>query len=183
MIVWSLRYDAREALGVVRITRACLFGTLGLHPDFKRRIPCVFRSRKRPETTGWPWNLALPGTRSPWCRSSRRRPTASIPAATGKRSAIWRVGGVPRPGPLRSGTPIDPRTNKRAVLRHAPCSGSIRCGGADGARDRLCGALFETGVHDLGVLSVTRDKRTRYLLAELPARSSFIHSSLLLFLS
>lgn len=37
-----------------------------------------------PRDRTWLWNLAWPGTLSPWCRCSRRRPIAWTRAATGE---------------------------------------------------------------------------------------------------
>jgi len=95
--------------------------------------PCIrfasyFTSCPARTSAGWPLNLAWPGTRSPWCRSSPRHPIASIPAATGEwslrarrhrnwwqRARTW------------SGFPDRSSDNKRVVLRHAAVLRSIRC--------------------------------------------------------
>lgn len=87
--LWTRSRSARSPLNARARARECVFV----------RLDCVASSSPK-EAYGknehriWPWNLAWPGTLSPWCHCSRRHPIAWTRAATGEYLATADVAAV-----------------------------------------------------------------------------------------
>lgn len=78
--LWTRSRSARGPLNARACARVCVCVSIRVVISSSRSTEAYGRSEHRI----WPWNLAWPGTLSPWCRCSRRRPIAWTRAATGE---------------------------------------------------------------------------------------------------